>query len=248
MVGGVGVLDFDRDGHLDLFFVNGAKLEDPMPVSATPDKSQERFWNRLYRNLGDGRFSDVTAETGLAGSSFGMGVAVGDYNNDGFPDLFVTGYGGNTLYTNSGNGKFIDVTKQSGLAANGWSTGAAFVDFDRDGQLDLFVARYLTWEFKDIWCGEKKPGYRAYCHPNHFEPATHLLYRNNGDGTFADVSEKSGIARHKGKGLGVALQDFDRDGNIDILVANDSFPQQLFRNAGEWNLFRDWTRFRPGLR
>ena len=232
MVGGVGVLDFDRDGRLDLFFVNGAKLQDPMPGSAAPDKSEERFWNRLYRNAGDGKFFDVTVEAGLAGSGFGMGVAVGDYDNDGFPDLYVTGYGGSTLYHNDGKGKFTDVTKRAGVGATGWSTGAAFVDADHDGRLDLFVARYLTWDFKDVWCGEKNPGFRAYCHPNHFEPAAHVLYRNNGDGTFEDISEKSGVARHKGKGLGVAIQDFDRDGKIDIFVANDSFPQQLFRNLG----------------
>jgi hypothetical protein len=232
MTGGVGVIDYDVDGKLDLFFVNGAKLADPMPATAMPEKSEERFWNRLYRNAGDGKFIDVTAEAGLAGASFGMGVAVGDYDNDGRQDLYVTGYGRNALYHNEGNGKFTDVTRAAGVEGSGWSTGAAFVDVDHDGFLDLFVARYLIWDFKDIWCGDKTPGHRAYCHPNHFEAAPHLLFRNNHDGTFADISQKAGIASKPGKGLGVAIEDFDRDGKIDIFVANDSFPQQLFRNLG----------------
>jgi enediyne biosynthesis protein E4 len=233
MVGGVAVLDYDGDGRLDVFFVNGAKLDDPMQPSAQPDKSNEKFWNRLYRNQGDGTFVDTTAKADVAGHSFGMGAAVGDYDNDGNPDVYVTNYGQNILYRNDGKGKFIDVTKRAGVGGGGWSAGAAFVDVDNDGKLDIFVARYLKWGFKDIWCGDKKPGYRAYCHPKHFDPISHILYKNNGDGTFSDISQSSGLVAHPGKGLGVAIEDYDRDGLIDVLVANDSFPQQLFHNLGD---------------
>ncbi len=231
MVGGVAMFDYNNDGLLDLFFVNGAKLADPMRSGQVPDKSDPLYWNRLYRNNGDETFTDVTKEAGLAGHSFGMGVAVGDFDNDGFPDLYVTNIGKNILYRNNGNGTFTDVTDGAGVAGGGWSTGAAFVDYDRDGRLDLVVARYLDWDFtQDIWCGEHRPGFRSYCHPNHFKPVSHFVYHNNGDGTFTDVSERCGIGMHPGKGLGIALNDFDRDGWPDIVIANDSFPQQLFRN------------------
>jgi hypothetical protein len=163
-----------------------------------------------------------------------MGAAVGDYNNDGYADLYVTNFGTNVLYRNLGDGTFRDVTGQAGVHAGGWSTGAVWVDYDRDSHLDLFVARYLDWDFsKNMWCGAQKPGYRSYCHPDQFEPITHLLFRNNGNGTFTDVSKESGIEANPGKGLGVAINDFDRDGWPDIAVANDSFPQQLFRNKGD---------------
>lgn len=231
MTGGVAMFDYDGDGWLDLFFLNGAQLDDPMQSGKAPDKSDPRYWNRLYRNNGDGSFTDRTERAGLRGDSYGMGVAVGDYDNDGHPDLFVTGVGHNSFYRNNGDGTFSDLTRQAGLLGSGWSTGAAFLDFDRDGKLDLVVARYLTWNFSlDIWCGERRPGFRSYCHPDKFSPATHLLYRNNGDGTFTDASVKSKIALSPGKGLGVVLDDFDRDGWPDIAIANDSFPQQLFRN------------------
>jgi hypothetical protein len=234
MTGGVALFDYDGDGLLDVFLVNGAALADPMPAGRHPDKSDPRYWNRLYRNLGNFRFTDVTEKAGVQGHSYGMGAAVGDYNNDGRPDLYVTNFGRNILYRNNGDGSFSDVTEQAGVAAGGWSVGAVFLDYDKDGDLDLFVARYLDWDFsKNIYCGERKPGYRAYCHPDQFEPITHLLYRNNGDGTFTDVSRSSGIAGHPGKGLGVAIADFDRDGWTDIFVANDSFPQQLFRNKAD---------------
>jgi len=232
MSGGVAMLDYDNDGRLDLFFVNGAALRDPMPAQG-PDKSDPAFWNRLYHNNGDGTFTDVTERAGVKGHSYGMGVAVGDYDNDGLPDIYVTNFGSNILYHNNGDGTFTDVTARAGVAAGGWSTGACWVDYDRDGRLDLLVARYVDWDFsRNPVCGEPKPGYRAYCHPDHFAPVTHLLFHNNGDGTFTDVSGKSGIARSKGKGLGVAVNDFNQDGWPDILVANDSFPQQLFRNNG----------------
>ena len=231
MVGGVGLLDFDGDGWLDIYFVNGARLEDPMTPGNAPDKSDPRFWNRLYRNNRDGTFTDVTEQAGVRGHSYGMGVAVGDYDNDGLPDIFVTNLGRNILYHNNGDGTFTDVTERAGLAGGGWSTGACWVDYDLDGRLDLIVARYLDWNFdKNIWCGDRRPGFRAYCHPDQFQPVTHLVYRNNGDGTFTDVSQRSHVAASPGKGLGIAFNDYDRDGWPDILVANDSSPQQLFRN------------------
>lgn len=234
MGSGVAMLDYNNDGRLDLFFVNGAALSDPMPPGAMPDKSDPRFWNRLYRNRGDGTFADVTESAGVSGHGYGMGVAVGDFNNDGFPDLYVTGFGRNTLYRNNGNGTFTDVTAEAGVAGAGWSVSACFVDYDRDGRLDLIVTRYLDWSFsKNKYCGEQRPGYRSYCHPNEFSPTTHLVFHNNGDGTFKDVSKECGIGKAPSKGLGIAINDFDLDGWPDIAVANDSFPQQLFHNRGD---------------
>jgi hypothetical protein len=231
MPGGVAVFDYDGDGREDLLFVNGAHLRDPMPPGAQPDKSEPKFWNRLYHNNGDGTFTDVTAKAGLCGYGYGMGVAVGDYDNDGRPDLYVTNFGHNILYHNNGDGTFTDVTEKAGVAAGGWSTGAAFLDYDRDGYLDLFVARYLDWDFsKNLPCGAPDKGERAYCHPDVFKPVRYFLYHNNGNGTFMDVSEKSGIAAAPGKGLGVAVNDYDRDGWPDILVANDAIAEQLFHN------------------
>jgi hypothetical protein len=233
MGGGVAMIDADGDGRLDLFFVNGAALRVGMTSKDTADKSDPRFWNRLYRNQGDGTFADVTEKAGLQGSGYGQGVAVGDCDNDGHPDLYVTNLGSNILYRNQGDGAFADVTAKSGVAGSGWSTSAGFIDFDRDGLLDLFVARYLDWDYgKNKLCGGEGP-LRAYCHPNEFAPITHLLYRNLGGCKFEDVSAKSQIAKSPGKGLGVAFDDVDRDGWPDIFVANDSFPQQLFRNRGD---------------
>jgi len=231
MGAGVAMLDYNHDGFLDLFFVNGAALLDPMPAGARPDKSEARFWNRLYRNRGDGTFTDVTEATGLRGEGYGTGVAVGDFNNDGLPDIYVTNLGRNTLYRNNGNGTFSDVTEEAGVGGTGWSVGACFVDIDRDGRLDLIVTRYLDWDFsKNIYCGERRAGYRSYCHPDEFKPATHLVFHNNGDGTFTDVSKKSGLGAVPSKGLGISINDFDRDGWPDVAIANDSFPEQLFRN------------------
>ena len=242
MGAGVAMFDYNNDGRLDLFFVNGAKILDPMPKGKMPDKSDARFWNRLYRNNGDGTFTDVTEAAGVRGHSYGMGVATGDYDNDGNVDLLVTNLGGNILYHNNGDGTFTDVTARAGVAGNGWCTGACFVDYDRDGRLDLIVTRYLQWEFSsNIYCGLYRPGYRAYCHPDQFEPTTYLVYHNNGDGTFTDVSKECGLAASPGKGLGIAVNDFDRDGWPDIFVANDSFPEQLFRNR------RDGTFKEEGL-
>ena len=231
MGGGVAMLDYDNDGWLDLFFVNGAKLRDPMPPGALPDKSDRRYWNRLYKNNRDGTFTDVTEKAGLQGRLYGMGAGTGDYDNDGNMDLLVTNLGGNVLYHNNGDGTFTDVTAKAGVGGSGWCTGACFVDYDRDGHLDLIVSRYVEWDFSsNVYCGEHKPGYRAYCHPDQFNAITHLVFHNNGDGTFTDVSKKCGIAASPGKGLGIAVSDFDGDGWPDIFIANDSVAEQLFRN------------------
>lgn len=233
MPGGVAMFDYDGDGRLDLYFVNGAKLDDPMPPGKLPDKSDPKFWNRLYRNNGDGTFTDVTEKAGVSGHSYGMGVAVGDYDNDGRPDLYVTNFGRNILYHNNGDGTFTDVAAKAGVAGGGWSSSACFVDYDRDGWLDLVVSRYLEWDFeKNIWCGPNEPGQRGYCHPATFKTIAHLVYHNNRDGTFTDVSKESGIGNARGYGLGIAVNDYDRDGWPDILIANDNIPEQLFHNLG----------------
>ena len=231
MGGGVAIFDYNNDGRPDLFFVNGARLTDPMAAGQRPDKSEPRYWDRLYRNNGDGTFTDVTEAAGVRGRYYGMGVAVADYDNDGNADLYVTGLGGNILYHNNGNGTFSDVTAKTGTVGGGWSTSAGFVDYDKDGLLDIVVARYLEWDFKtSIWCGDQTADERSYCHPDHFKPTFHLVYHNKGDGTFADVSKAAGIGTAAGKGLGIAINDFDHDGWPDVAIANDSFPQQLFRN------------------
>jgi hypothetical protein len=231
MGAGAAVFDYDNDGRLDILFVNGAALKDPMPGGTEPDKSDPAFWNRLYRNLGDGSFDDVTEKAGVRGYGYGMGAAAADYDNDGLTDLYVTNLNGNILYHNNGDGTFTDVTASSGTAASGWSAGALFIDYDRDGLLDLIVTRYLKWDFSmDIWCGERKPGYRAYCHPDQFEPITHVVFHNEGNGRFKDVTAQSGFITSPGKGLGIAMNDLDRDGWPDVFIANDAAPEQLFHN------------------
>jgi hypothetical protein len=237
MGGGVALLDYDNDGRLDVFFTNGAKIEDPQPSDTLPDKSDRRFWNRLYRQSEAGAFIDVTEKAGVTGmpqNAYGMGVAVGDYDNDGFADLYVTNYGANTLYRNKGDGTFADVTKSAGVAAGGWSASAGFLDYDNDGELDLFVTRYVKWTFENNGqCGERKPGYRAYCHPDNYDGVANVLYRNNGDGTFTDTSAKAGIADANGKGLGISFADYDADGFVDVYVANDSVQSFLYHNDGD---------------
>jgi enediyne biosynthesis protein E4 len=233
MGGGVAMFDYDNDGRMDLFFTNGARLKEPMPKGATPDKTDPRFWNRLYHQKTDGTFEDVTEHAGVKGEGFSMGVAAADYDNDGYVDLYVTGYGANHLYHNNGDGTFTDVTKKLGVQGGGWSTSAGWIDYDRDGRLDLFVARYLDWDFEQgaALCGDSR-GTRAYCHPENFKGAGNILFHQKSDGTFEDVSAKAGVADPDGKALGVAFADFDNDGFMDIFVANDSVRQELYHNRG----------------
>jgi tetratricopeptide (TPR) repeat protein len=235
MGGGVAIFDYDGDGWPDIFLVNGAALKNPQPPGEAPDKSSPQYWNRLYRNNHDGTFTDVTEKAGLRGTGYGMGAAAGDYNNDGFPDLLVTNYGGAVLYRNNGDGTFTDITKAAHLKTEGWTTGAGFFDYDNDGCLDLFISRYLEWDFAAgaMFCGVDQPGGRAYCHPDEFKPVANYLFRGDCHGNFTDVSESSHIAASKGKGLGVAFGDYNGDGRLDIFVANDSYPQLLFRNDGD---------------
>lgn len=219
---GVAAFDYDGDGFVDLFFVNGADLA----------RGKAGPGHRLYRNMGNLKFVDVTAEAGVRGNRlFGTGVAAGDYDNDGRPDLYVTGFGGNQLFRNEGGGVFREVTKAAGVAGGGWSSSAGFFDYDRDGDLDLYVVRYIEYDVKDNpYCGFKKPGYRMYCDPRMFDGKPDLLFRNDGNGTFTDVSKASGIANPSGKGLGLAIGDIDNDGWPDIYVANDGVRNFLYRN------------------
>jgi hypothetical protein len=232
MGSGVALLDYDNDGLLDIFVVNGAPLADPTPKGTIPQKTDPKYWNRLFHQKKDGTFDDVTEKSGLQGIGYGMGVAAGDYDNDGYEDLYVTAYGGNRLYHNNGNGTFTDVTEKSGTGGSGWSTSAAWVDLDNDGLLDLVVLRYVRWDFDDVWCGEHREGYRSYCHPDIFPAISPLVYHNDGNGHFTEIANKSGLDK-PGKGLGIAIADYDRDGKIDIVIANDSMPQFLYRNKGD---------------
>jgi hypothetical protein len=232
MGSGVALFDYDNDGRLDIFLVNGATLGEPVPRGFVPKKTDSSSWDRLYHQKPDGNFEDVTERSGLQGVGYGMGVAAGDYDNDGFEDLYVTAYGGNRLYHNNGNGTFTDVTAESGTGGGGWSTSAAWVDLDNDGLLDLVVLRYLDWEFSDIYCGEHIAGMRAYCHPDTFPAIAPLVYHNDGHGHFTEVAGKLGLGK-PAKGLGIAIADYDRDGHIDLFFSNDSMMEYLYHNKGD---------------
>jgi enediyne biosynthesis protein E4 len=224
MAGGVAAFDFNSDGRIDLFFTNGAELP-------SLEKTGRRYENRLYRNNGGMKFTDVTDAAGLQGVGYSMGAAAGDYDNDGHSDLFVAGVYRNLLYWNRGDGTFEDVTARSGIRSDKWAVAGGWFDFDNDGLLDLFVVNYARWTPKfDRFCGDTAKNIRIYCHPKYFEGLPNALYRNRGDGTFEDVSEKSGIGKHIGRGMSVAFNDYDGDGYLDVFVTNDNLPNFLFHN------------------
>jgi hypothetical protein len=227
MPGGVAAFDYNNDGRTDIFFTNGASIP-------SLEKDSPKFFNRLYRNDGGMRFTDVTSEAGIAGAGYSMGAAAADYNNDGHADLFVAGVYRNILYRNQGNGKFEDVTEAAGIKSDKWSVAAGWFDYDNDGWLDLFVVNYAHWtpDF-DRYCGERDRNLRVYCHPKYFEGLANTLYRNRRDGTFEDVTAKAGIAAHIGRGMSVAFADYDNDGLMDIFVTNDNMPNFLFHNQGD---------------
>ena len=231
MVAGVALFDFDNDGRLDVFLTNGAKM-------TVLDKTDPVFWNRLYRNLGDWRFEDVTEKAGVKGHGYDNGVATGDYDNDGWSDLFVAGLRENVLYRNRGDGSFEDVTAKAGLGnpdsdyGTLWAVAAAFLDYDKDGDLDLFVSNYCVWDPKtEPLCGPL--GLPDYCHPRNYKGLPNSLFRNEGNGTFTDASRAAQIRKVVGKGMGIGVADFDQDGFSDLFVANDTEPNYLFRNRGD---------------
>ena len=231
MTGGVAVFDYNNDGLLDIFFTNGAAIP-------SLEKSDPSYSNRLFRNNGDGTFTDVTEKAGLQGVGYSMGVAAGDYDNDGFVDLYVTGVNHNQLLHNNGDGTFTDVTEKAGVAGmvphlgKAWSVAAGWFDYNNDGLLDLIVVNYLNYNIRTAThCVQQ--GLPAYCSPVDFLGTPNILYRNNGDGTFTDVSEQSHISKYVGKGMGLAFADYDNDGFTDIFVSNDTFENYLLHNNGD---------------
>jgi hypothetical protein len=230
MTGGVAVFDYNNDGLLDIFFTNGAEIP-------SLQKSNSSFHNKLFRNNGDGTFTDVTEKAGLAGVGYSMGVAAGDYDNDGFVDLYVTGFNCNQLFHNNGDGTFTDRTEKAGVSgvlkgAKPWSVAAGWIDYNNDGLLDLFVVNYLDYSLSTAHSC-KTGNIVDYCSPDEYRGTSNILYRNNGDGTFIDVSQQSHISRYLGKGMGVAFADYDGDGFTDIFVSNDSIPNFLLHNNGD---------------
>ena len=231
MMGGVALFDYNNDGLLDIFFTNGAAI--PSLEKANPD-----YYNRLFRNNGDGTFTDVTESAGLKGIGYSMGVAAADYDNDGFVDLYVTGVNANQLFHNNGDGTFTDVTEKAGVSGRipgygkPWAVTAGWIDYDNDGRLDLFVVNYLNYDIKTATLCHIQE-YPAYCSPDGFQGTPNILYHNNGDGTFTDVSAQSHISQYIGKGMGVAFADYDNDGFADIFVSNDTFPNILLHNNGD---------------
>ena len=231
MTGGVAVFDYNNDGLLDIFFTNGAEIP-------SLKKSDSSFYNKLFRNNGDGTFTDVTEKAGLAGVGYSMGVAAGDYDNDGFVDLYVTGFNRNQLFHNNGDGTFTDVTEKAGVSGivpgqgKPWSVAAGWIDYNNDGLLDLFVVNYLDYSISTAHSCQTD-NIVDYCSPNEYRGTPNILYRNNGDGTFTDVSQQSHISQYVGKGMGVAFADYDGDGFTDIFVSNDTFPNFLLHNNGD---------------
>jgi len=231
MAGGVAILDYNQDGRPDIFFTNGADI-------STLKKSDPKYRNRLFRNDGNGKFTDVTAAAGLEGTGYDIGVAVGDYDNDGYPDIFVAGVYRNTLYHNNRDGTFTDVTAKAGVKLGPdpeygplWAVAAAWVDVNNDGLLDLFVVNYLQWQYSDKpMCGFQ--GTADYCHPRFYKGQPNSLFLNQGDGTFKEVSAEWGIRAHPGKGMGVGVADYDLDGRQDLFVTNDAYYNSLFHNLG----------------
>ncbi len=225
--GGLAVFDYNGDGRPDLFFTNGAHT--PSLEKRSPAQS-----NRLYRNDGGMRFTDVTEAAGVRGAGYAMGAAAADYDNDGHVDLFVAGVRQNQLLRNGGDGRFEDVTRRAGIASGDWAVAGGWFDYDSDGRLDLFVVNYVRWAPEtNRYCGDQARGIRTYCHPRFFEGLPNRLYRNRGDGTFEDVSARAGLLKHAGKGMSAAFADFDRDGWLDVFVTNDTVPNFLFRNNGD---------------
>lgn len=230
MAGGVAVFDYNNDGKLDIFFANGANLK-------TLRKDSPKYWNRLFENDGHGHFTDVTEKAGLAGTGYDTGVAIGDFDNDGYEDIFVAGVYRDTLYHNNGNGTFTDVTEKSGLNKPDvefgplWSVAAAWVDVNNDGLLDLVVINYLKWDFDHEPVCESY-GHREYCHPKMYKPTANQLFLNNGDGTFRDASVEAGFRSHPGKGMGVAVADSKLSGKMDLIIPNDKLMNWFFRNQG----------------
>ena len=223
---GAAFFDYDADGDSDLYFVNGA----PLPGYIT----EETPTNCFYQNNGDGTFTDITQKAQVGDTGYGHGCAVGDYNNDGRLDLYVTNYGTNRLYHNNGDGTFTDVAEAAGVTEPRWSTSCAFADYDSDGNLDLYVVNYIVFDItENPWCGLKEKGIRAYCEPDNFPAQSDTLYRNNGDGTFTDVTKSAGIYNTTGKGLGVVWGDYNNDGAPDIYIANDSTENLFYRNNGD---------------
>jgi enediyne biosynthesis protein E4 len=228
MGSGVALFDADNDGRLDIFLINGAPFNDFVPKGTIPQKTGPLYWNRFYHQKPDGTFEDWTEKAGLEGAGYGMGAAVGDYDNDGYEDLYVTAYGGNQLFHNNGDGTFTNVTGKAGVGGSGWSTSAAWIDLDGDGKLDLVVARYVQWDWDDIWCGEHREGYRSFCHPDSFPPIPMLVYHNEGHGVFTEEAASLGLGK-PGKALGLAIADYDHSGHPSLFVANDSMNEFLFR-------------------
>ena len=227
MPGGVAAFDFNNDGLPDIFFTNGAAIP-------SLRKESPKYWNRLFRNDGGWKFTDITEKAGLQGEGYSNGVAAGDFDNDGHVDLFVAGVYRNFLYRNRGDGTFEDITSKSGIKNDRWNAAAGWFDFDNDGLLDLFVVNYSKWDTSfDRYCGDSSRSLRVYCHPKYFQTVSNQLYRNRGDGTFEDVTMKSGIGKHMGRGMSVAFADYDGDGYMDAFVTNDNLPNFLFRNNGD---------------